>query len=359
MGGGILKVIASFFKDDWLYVDMGDGDPLQVRQNVGTPQGNPLSCISFSLLLAELPAHIRAEFQNALVVLYADDIVVAHRSLTAIKRIVPLVVDFLRSKGLEVNSQKTKAMKFRRGGRLAAADEILCNGQPLEFVNSFPYLGLRVQYTGTTYTEHITERITKSLASMYVDVRDVKKLSVNAALKLFALKAVPMMSYGLGRVWGHLSLADIRLLEKCFCTFMKRVLGLSNKSRSRFVYLLADCGAIVELVRSRLKAPITEPFNQFMIEWHLKVAEAKQEVGHLDVFLARELWEGRACSDRSVYTRYIVHGFHHLVCSTKGFHQVGDQCLCRFCSQPCVKYHIVKCPNVDRSLHFLSRWGLK
>ena len=355
--GPLLKVLSSFFADDTLSVDLGTGVNVHITQNVGTPQGNPLSCMSFSLLLADLPHIVREEFRNALVVLYADDIVVAHRDLGAIKRIVPLVVDFLRSKGLEVNTRKTKAMKFRRGGRLAAADKIVCNGQPLEFVNSFSYLGLLVHFKGTTFTQHVKRRVKATLAAMYVGTKDVRKLSLSAATKLFALKAVPMMSYSLGRVWKYLSLADFRLLEGCFCTYMKRVLCLSMTARSRFVYLLADCGPIMEAIRSRLKAPITESFSQFLSEWCPKVAEATEEVGLLDVFLLRDLWFGRACSSRHVYTRYIVHGYHHLVCSFPEYHQAGDLCLCKFCSQKCAKYHVSLCPQLDSSLHFLSRLG--
>ena len=136
------------------------------------------------------------------------------------------------------------------------------------------------------------------------------------------------------------------------------VLYLSLTARSRFIYLLADCGPIVEMIRSRLKAPTTEPFSQFMAEWHQKVAEASQEVGHLDVFLLREMWAGRACASRHVHTRYIVHGYQHLVCSTTEYHHAGDHCLCRFCSQTCDKYHAVLCPALGHSLHFLSRWGV-
>lgn len=47
--------------------------------------------------------------------------------------------------GMKVNIGKTKAMKFRRGGRLARSDKILYDGTILEFVNSYDYLGVSFQ----------------------------------------------------------------------------------------------------------------------------------------------------------------------------------------------------------------------
>jgi len=127
VGGALLNVIGSFFAEDTLLVE-GSDEVLRVRQNVGTPQGDPLSCISFILLLADLVSFVRGEFRSTLVVMYADDIVVAHRDLGAIKRITAIVETFLRSRGLEINSRKTKAIKFRCGGSLVANDVIHCGG---------------------------------------------------------------------------------------------------------------------------------------------------------------------------------------------------------------------------------------
>ena len=140
---------------------------------------------------------------------------------------------------------------------------------------------------------------------------------------------------------------------------MKRVLCLSIKARSRFVYVLSDCAPMVELLRLRLRMPVTEPLNNFLREWRRKVTEAATEVRTLDIFKSPWLWAGVACDDRHVYTRYIVHGFHHLVCSRREFHEdYSTQCICRFCSQQCAKYHAVDCPALQRrSLHFFSRWN--
>ena len=355
VGGPLLRVLFSLLDGDSLLVDSGGGNVIQVEQNLGTPQGNPLSCLAFSLLLSELPEFIREEFRHSLVVMYADNIVIAHYHHGAITAVVNRTVDFLRQRGLEVNVQKTKAVKFRRSGR-TTTERILCNGDPLEFVNSFTYLGLLLHYSGKSFAEHIRRRVTAALAALAIECNDVRKLSVSAAVALFELEIVPMLSYALDRVWGHLTESCFEALERCFCTYMKRVRCLHPKARNRFVYLLAGYGPALETIRMRLKAPTTEPFLSFVYKWQGKVAEALAEVGNLDIYLAREMWAERGCQSRHVYTRYIVHGYHHVVCSNRNYHQPDDQCVCRFCSQSCAKYHATACGSFDESLHSLSRY---
>ena len=125
------------------------------------------------LLLADLVNYVKAEFRHCFVVLYADDILIAHRHLGATQHAVHLVTEFLRGRGLEINTRKTKAVKFRRGGRLAKSDEIICGGQPLEFFNTNKYLGLRVHYTGANFSAHIEERVAAALSAAHARIKDV------------------------------------------------------------------------------------------------------------------------------------------------------------------------------------------
>lgn len=248
------------------------------------------------------------------------------------------------------------AVKFRRGGRLAASDKVFCNKKPLEFVNSFKYLALRMHFTGTLFTGHLQDRIQAALSSIYVQVKDVRKLSVQTAIRLYGIKIVPMLSYSLDRVWNHLTYANFGLLEKVFCVFMKRVLCLHSASRSRFIYVLGGCGPSIEEIRIRLKVPPTDAFNQFLSDWQQKVVVAMRQVRTLDVFHTKEMWEGTSCGDRHVYTRYMVHGYHHLICEKTFFHEVDAECRCRYCLETCDIYHVTKCEAKAMSLHAWARY---
>lgn len=180
-------------------------------------------------------------------------------------------------------------------------------------------------------------------------------LSVSTAVALFNLKIIPMLSYSLDRVWGHLTESCFESLEKSFCTYMKRVLCLHPKTRNRFVYIMAKCVPAVETIRIRLRAPPTEAYARFVSRLEVKVSGAVSEVGDLDVYVSRSLWADSGCKSRHVYTRYIVHGYHHVMCSNRSFHYPDEQCICQHCSEFCSKYHCTNCEFFSESLHCLSR----
>ena len=146
-------------------------------------------------------------------------------------------------------------------------------------------MGLRIHYTGTSFTAHIEERVAAALSAAHAQIRDVRKLSVGTAVRLFELKLLPMLSYGLGRVWKHLTTSNFAALERCFCTYMKRVLCLHRTAKNSFIYLLAEYPLAVEVMRVSLNAPVTDTFQSFRAEWEVKVAAAATEVLQLDVFL--------------------------------------------------------------------------
>ena len=44
--------------------------------------------------------------------------------------------------GLAINTAKTKAIKFRRGGKITNAEHFKLAGEKVEYVTSFSYLGI-------------------------------------------------------------------------------------------------------------------------------------------------------------------------------------------------------------------------
>ena len=91
-----------------------------------------------------------------------------------------------------VNIGKTKVMKFRRGGSLKITDTFKYNADTLEVINKFTYLGITLQTTGTTFTEHIEKRLSQLFLEMY-RLKDIHTLSIQTALKLFYMKLSPIL----------------------------------------------------------------------------------------------------------------------------------------------------------------------
>ena len=351
VNGQLLKVIESFYQEDHLQINVGGQMYVDTIQNRGTPQGDPLSWSGFSLLLAELPKKVTEECRTGTIAMFADDIIITHRNRGQLQLMLNIVSDHLEEEGLHLNPSKTMVMKIRRGGHLNRSDRITWKGKPLEFVPTAKYLGIRLQTTGTCFTEHIDEVCCKNVAIMYAETGDPYKLSVSTAVKLFYIKALPKLSYGMGRLRKHLTLRNLQTYEKCFCAYLKRVLRVARNARNRYLYVLADLEIpFVEVMRVTLRAEQTEEFCAFVNEWKAKVEEARKSLDGDPILQRRKEWSAQMYARRHVFTRYLVHDYHDQLCSVESFHEPTESCVCRFCGQMCIKYHAMMCearPGLD------------
>ena len=177
-----MKIIESFSEENHLEIQL-EHEKVFVTQNDGTPQGNPLSCLAFILLIRGLADFIRSE-SKAFVAMYADDIVVAHPDLNGLRSVLPKIVSWLRNLGLEINRSKTKVMKLGRAPRLAADDRLLLEGQPLEFLRTFRYLGVRFHCSMGNFHAHIEERVCQAITASFEDIKKLNRLSLHPAIDL-------------------------------------------------------------------------------------------------------------------------------------------------------------------------------
>lgn len=352
VNGQMLKVIESFYHEDSLKVSVGGGIDVNIQQNRGTPQGDPLSCTGFSLLLAELPPKVTGEFRTGTIAMFADDVIIMHRNRQQLQKMLDIVSDHLEEAGLRLNAAKTVVMKIRRGGRLSKHDRIAWKGRPLEFVSSAKYLGIRLQTTGICFTEHIEEVCCKTVATMYGGAGDPYHLAVATAVKLFLIKALPKLSYGMDRVWKHLSLKNFMEFEKCFCAYLKRTFRLHKSARNRYLYVIADMETpFVEIMRTRLKAENTPAFLELVEQWKIKVNEVRLKLEGDPILGRRATWSAAMYTRRHIFARYIVHGYHHCLCSGDNCHIPKDSCTCKYCGQRCTQYHAIMCetrPGLDK-----------
>jgi len=239
---------------------------------------------------------------------------------------------------------KTEAMKFRRGGRLAASDTLHVNRTSVKFVNSFKYLGVILPTNGRAFLEHITDRVRRALVAS-VGIRTPSKLSLRTALILFDIKVAPVASYGIEIIWDHLSSALLEKLDRIKPAFLKRALGLHRSSLNRYVYLLSDTSLFVEDLKRRFKLATTPAYLEFVSLWERKMAEINPDF-YCTGAMTSEAWKGANRTNRHVVTRFAVHGFHHVLCATVGFHEPTDVCTCSRCGENCHKYHAAVCAGV-------------
>ena len=90
----------------------------------------PFDCKSLSLFL----------------LMYADDLVLFSESVEGLQSQLDYLCNYSREWGLEVNIRKTKVMVFRKGGRVRNFEQWVYNGQILEIIDRFTYIGILLYY---------------------------------------------------------------------------------------------------------------------------------------------------------------------------------------------------------------------
>jgi hypothetical protein len=179
-------------------------------------------------------------------------------------------------RGLEINWDKTKIMKFRRGGRMAAADVCCIDGVSVPFVSSFVYLGVTFTVTASTFTKHVQDRRAKAIAAI-CQLPPPRSLSLAAAVSLYRTKIAPMVTYGMPECWVWLNVSDFVAIDGVLMCFLRRALGVSKFARSRLILLLTGVKLTTEeLVRS-YGLPHTPSYQEYLLEVEEKLATVEEE----------------------------------------------------------------------------------
>jgi len=339
----MLALITAFLGENSILIDDGVTVNSQIIQTTGFAQGDNLSPLLFSILIADLPQRVKDQHKFVKMLLYADDLVLFSTSRFHLQQALVTLGKYVKEIGLEINLQKTEAIKFRRGGKVARSDELRLYGNALRFVNSFTYLGVTLTVTGKSFSKHIAERFRKALISLN-SIKNLRDLSLKTALELFDIKIAPCASYGIQLIWVRLSKRDLEKLDRVKSAFLKRVLGLHVSSRNRLVYLMAGTSMFVEDLQRRFSLDETPAFKLFIEEAEIKMATIEPEFFGTQAMVSDD-WKGVRFTNRHLITRFASHGFHYVICSRMGFHEVSEECICVYCNHPAPKYHLMNCPS--------------
>ena len=81
--------------------------------------------------------------------IYADDMVILGKDANDLQKSLDLLDVYCSRWGLQVNTDKTKIVVFRKRGGLRDNETWTYKGSQLEVVNEFNYLGTVFKYTGS------------------------------------------------------------------------------------------------------------------------------------------------------------------------------------------------------------------
>lgn len=121
--------------------------------NIGTRQGCMLSPFMFIFYLNELVHMCDLENCRGIFVdqdhavnmlLYADDVVLVSDNVGDMQKLLCVMSNFCNKWGLQVNMSKTKFMVYRNGGIIKKNEKVYFNGEKIEPVTYYKYLGLLI-----------------------------------------------------------------------------------------------------------------------------------------------------------------------------------------------------------------------
>ena len=166
----------------------------------------------------------------------ADDLVLLSKSREGLQNCIDIVSSFCKSWHLTVNHKKSKVLIFsRKTSKTIREIKFLLHNKPLEIVQDFTYLGVKILSTGN-FQNHRSITKEKAIHVLYKVSKtiDFKKLKPKQAEKLFDTLISPILTYGC-EVWGvylkqNFASWDKELTEKVHLRFCKYYLGVNSKA---------------------------------------------------------------------------------------------------------------------------------
>lgn len=335
--GKIYNSIKNIISSNFIQIDNGvETSNNAIQQNIGVIQGDPLSSTLFLIYVKSLPETLNSPFVYTL--MYADDLVIFSISLTLLQEALNKLSSWCSTHKLQVNQSKTKVMKFRKGGKLSTKDNLLFNNIPLDFVNEYEYLGVKMQPT-LCISNHIENKAIKASYAIGT-IKNMQNLSLDTIHKIYYLKIWPIMTYSFNILAKDLTCQHLFELDKVKSKFYKKALGVHKNTSNTLVLHMAET--------ERMGQEVIKKFGikEEHIEEYLKKVEEKNMIfvngNYTDGPIFRtNIWKKHGQSNRHIISRFTVHGFHHLICNNKSYHINFETCKCMLCNENITdRYHM-------------------
>ena len=132
-----------------------------------------------------------------------------------------------------INIDKTKIIRFSRGKPQKTIQVFLLNGEVVELVDSYIYLGTTIQFNGK-FTDAIDKQINQAHRRLFVIKSKKEKfnLPIDIVLDLFDKMILPILLYG-SEIWGFENLENIEIFYR---KFLKYILKVNSQTPNCMVY---------------------------------------------------------------------------------------------------------------------------
>ena len=217
---------------------------------IGTRQGCVASPIIFSLFINDLVIYLREncgngifvsqDADNLLTLLFADDVAGFSDTVGRLQKISDCIASFCDSVGMKINLDKTKILVFRNGGPLKEIEKWFYNGNPVEVVSFYKYLGMYFtpKLVWSKTKDMLSKQALKAISNIIRYQRNFGRFESKGMFKIFDTVVRPIFCYG-SEIWGF-KYSDV--IEKTHIQFCKRYCGLSTNVADFFA--LGECGRL-------------------------------------------------------------------------------------------------------------------
>ena len=249
IGGKFFNVIRNMYKGIVSCVSLSGVISKSFTVHQGVRQGENLSPLLFALYVDDLESYLIqrgcapvdmgldfddriSDYLKILLILYADDTVIFGESEEKLQTALHELGAYCNEWKLKVNCSKTKIMTFC-GRKTTYQYPFSLNGNTLEHVSSFKYLGLTFNFNGkfNVAVKQLKDQARRAMMALLRKSRQLQ-LPISCQLELFDSLVLPVLTYGC-EVWGN---SCIDIAESLHLEYCKYILRLKKSTPNCFIY---------------------------------------------------------------------------------------------------------------------------
>ena len=241
---GVSTKLINIFKNMYSKMKLGvKNDVLkqEFASNVGLLQGEICSPAIFSLFMNDLPDYLSDNDVGVQVVdlllkvlMFADDMAIFSTTEYGLQIGLNQLSSYCAKWGISVNTEKTKIVIFKRGGKTSDSEKWTFNGKEIEVVSVFKYLGCLLSSSGSfkNHIDNAVDSARRGLFGLNQYISTNPEILPSQQLELFHTMIEPIMTYSC-EVWG---LNNCSQIETFYLSFLKTMLYVKKSTPNCYIY---------------------------------------------------------------------------------------------------------------------------